>query len=155
MVKVSMQLKGLIWPNKPKLKQIPIDRGERRLGAKEDIIGINQLKVKEQLSLNIIWTQSNSHIADSMTMHSIWREDRAANCQCGHGKHTSESCRPFHARHFIILCPPLPSLLLGRWESHDVSSPEKKIQFLPLSAGQIRVLRLIHILCLLGNQLFT
>jgi hypothetical protein len=39
---------------------------------------------------------------------------------------------------------------------HDVFSPERKIQFLPLSAGQIGV-RLIHILslCLFSNQLFT
>jgi hypothetical protein len=31
---------------------------------------------------------------------------------------------------------------------------QRKIQFLPLSAGQIGV-RLIHILCLFSNQLFT
>jgi hypothetical protein len=37
---------------------------------------------------------------------------------------------------------------------HDVSSPERKIQFLPLCAGQIGV-RLIHILWLFSNQLFT
>jgi hypothetical protein len=37
---------------------------------------------------------------------------------------------------------------------HDVSSPQRKIQFLPLSAGQIGV-RLIPILCLFSNQLFT
>jgi hypothetical protein len=44
--------------------------------------------------------------------------------------------------------------LLPFWSHHDVSSPERKIQFLPLSAGQIGV-RLIHILCLFSYQLFT
>jgi hypothetical protein len=38
------------------------------------------------------------------------------------------------------------------WRLHEVSSPQRKIQFLPLSAGKIRV-RLIPILYLFRDQI--
>jgi hypothetical protein len=54
-------------------------------------------------------------------------------------------CRHKHFNHILHNCFHC---------NHDVSTPERKIQFLPLSAGQIGA-RLIHILCLFSNQLLT